>query len=219
MAVAYNPQIVTDGLIFKVDASNVKCYPAGSGTSIKDISNNLSGVLTGATATGGLYSFPGTGDQIRFTTATLPNNSSWSIGAWYKTSQSYAYEAGIITIGYSPNIVIRTSGQLRLWMGNYPTTTYPQVLGTKVVNNGSWHYSVGTWDGITAKLYTDGILENSAAVSSCALYANFDVGFEQNNGYKAFQNGFIASAEVYSRALTAVEVFQNFNATRGRYGL
>ena len=32
-------------------------------------------------------------------------------------------------------------------------------------------------------------------------------------------NGNIASTQIYNRALSATEVLQNFNATRGRYGI
>ena len=39
MAFRYSPRVVTDGLVFAVDAGNVKSYP-GSGTVWYDLSGN-----------------------------------------------------------------------------------------------------------------------------------------------------------------------------------
>ena len=39
MGVAYNPSIITDGLVLAVDAANTKSYP-GSGSIWKDLTGN-----------------------------------------------------------------------------------------------------------------------------------------------------------------------------------
>jgi hypothetical protein len=44
MGVAYNPRIVTNGLVLALDAGNTKSYP-GSGTTWTDLSSSNSGTL------------------------------------------------------------------------------------------------------------------------------------------------------------------------------
>ena len=45
MAFNYSPKIVTDGLVFAVDAANKKSYP-GSGTTWTDLAGSNNGTLT-----------------------------------------------------------------------------------------------------------------------------------------------------------------------------
>jgi hypothetical protein len=40
-----------------------------------------------------------------------------------------------------------------------------------------------------------------------------------NNTIGDFMNGRIANVNIYSRTLSAIEVLQNFNATRRRFGV
>jgi hypothetical protein len=46
---------------------------------------------------------------------------------------------------------------------------------------------------------------------------NFVIG--SNGGNSEFLNGNISQVQIYNRALSAQEISQNFNATKGRYGL
>ena len=63
---AYGPQIVTDGLVFCVDANNAKSYP-GSGTTWYDLSKNINLTLTTVTsASANGIVFDGTDDKIAF---------------------------------------------------------------------------------------------------------------------------------------------------------
>jgi hypothetical protein len=43
------------------------------------------------------------------------------------------------------------------------------------------------------------------------------LGREVNGGY--YWDGFISIARIYTKALSAAEVLQNYNANKGRYGL
>lgn len=63
MALAHNPQIATDGLVFCADAKNIKCYP-GSGTGVTDLVKRTSGALNnGASVTSsGDIQFDGAND-------------------------------------------------------------------------------------------------------------------------------------------------------------
>ena len=72
MGIAYNPRIVTDGLVLALDAGNTKSYP-GSGTTWTDLSGNgNTGTLVngvGYTAdNGGALTFDGVNDYVEVST-------------------------------------------------------------------------------------------------------------------------------------------------------
>jgi hypothetical protein len=82
----------------------------------------------------------------------------------------------------------------------------------------------------TLNLYVNGVLFSSVATATqeynpslTADAGNIGVNKPQidgggTNAYTYF-TGIVYSALIYSRALTAAEVSQNFNAFRGRYGI
>ena len=69
MAFAYSPKILTDGLVFAVDAANKKSYP-GSGTTWTDLAGSNDGTLTNGptfnSGDGGSIVFDGTDDLVDF---------------------------------------------------------------------------------------------------------------------------------------------------------
>lgn len=84
------------------------------------------------------------------------------------------------------------------------------------VTNGKYHHYVVVNDaGSNAKLYYDGSLLGTATYRTAAATTRLIVGGEPA-GY--LWTGDIPLFSVYSRALTASEVLQNFNKTKSRYG-
>jgi hypothetical protein len=74
----------------------------------------------------------------------------------------------------------------------------------------------------TVSAYVNGVLESfvtNASVSSNNLTStsNLLIGVERTSGL--FLNGNIASAQVYTVALSASEIAQNYNAQKSRFGL
>ena len=83
MGVLYNSRIVTDGLVFCVDAGDKMSYP-GAGTTWTDLTaNKYNGALTNGptfnSANGGSLIFDGTDDLCR---TTLPNDVGELITYW-----------------------------------------------------------------------------------------------------------------------------------------
>ena len=78
MGTTYNPAIVTDGLVFCVDAANKRSYP-GTGTTWTDLKGGNAGTLTnGPTFSSdnrGVLSFDGTNDTCVFPTTTQGSNT------------------------------------------------------------------------------------------------------------------------------------------------
>jgi hypothetical protein len=101
------------------------------------------------------------------------------------------------------------SGHNGLWSTVVSNTTL-------VVNQ--WFFGAVTFNTTTGwALYLNGLLE-STNVSTTTFTGTGDVLVAAYGNSNAFQ-GQINGVFVYDRVLTAAEIQQNFNATRGRYGL
>lgn len=71
----------------------------------------------------------------------------------------------------------------------------------------------------TTSLYKNGVLEStSSSTQSIPTNINWRMGADVNGAAEAF-GGKIYNVKAYSRALSAAEIAQNFNAMRQRYGL
>ena len=94
--------IVTDGLVFYIDAANKVSYP-GSGTTVTDIAGNTTGTLSGTSGdnnspqfqntNNGIFNFDGTDDNISLGSLTsfqsdIDTSNAFSISLWLKTSNT-----------------------------------------------------------------------------------------------------------------------------------
>ena len=224
------PAIVTNGLVFNVDAGFTPSYPT-TGTTIYDVSSggNNGTLVNGPTfnsANSGSLVFDGTDDYVVASFTNLGFDVPWTIGCWFNTSVSQSSSVGLFNLSYFPELMMTTDGKVFLWNSIGPNagdvTGYPTIMSTNSYNNGQWYYAVGSYNtGGLAKLYINGTLINSASYAPYGLRAIYDgvyMGAEFNNGPKIF-NGKIASGIVYNRELSATEILQNFNATKARFGL
>jgi len=233
MATTYGSFIpgVTDGLVLYLDAAKKESYP-GSGTTWTDLSGNSNnGTLTnGPTHTGfsktssiefdGVNDFVTTGNQLDPIAYGLFADASsfWSVSSWFLPDTSNS-SAGAITgkgggTGAAATYVVWETGttlQVRLRGGTILTITSSLTS--------TWNEVTITWDGSTAKAYLNGTFINDIAVGTAAKQVNnFCIGATAN-GIGIFYKGNVATTSVYNRGLTASEVLQNYNATKGRFGL
>jgi len=81
----------------------------------------------------------------------------------------------------------------------------------------TWYHVVGTYDGTTARIYLNGEAVASGSRTAGSNSVPFRVGASPRGAN--YNNGNIARASIYNRALTASEIQQNFNALRGRFGI
>lgn len=161
-----------------------------------------------------------------YPTATAPNvyGSTTRTGvlvgaAYYSGTAIYWYGnetgTGLTIYGY-----IRGADANRLTLG-YPVTSLNTYYYFTVVNN----YSASTF-----AIYVNGVLHSSVAgptqeynpsltptagnIGICK--PQVDGGGTQNYSYL---NCTVASSKIYTRALSATEVLQNYNSTKTRFGL
>jgi hypothetical protein len=178
----------------------------------------------------GSIEFDGVNDYV--VSSHRPNTvNGYSHGFWFKSntnSQSRLSEirdtskTGNPLIGFVLNF---TSVNKLAFLVRGSDGVRRDIFITQNILNNDWHYLVGQIriDGIT-ELYLNGdkITESNLTVN---LNINLnDVGFvigcrNLEGNIDAHFNGNISQTLIYNRALSAEEVLQNFNATKGRYGL
>ncbi len=229
MAIVYNTNTVKDGLIFCLDGGNVKSYP-GTGTTWNDVSlrkNNTTLVNTPTYNASGHLSFASASSQ--YATAPSPGNlNTWTAEAFVRFTSSFGTKVAMVVGGQynGTNMLNFTIGT------NNAPTNYNIAVGffdgawrsTTGVNYAlnTWHHIVGTYDGTTIRQYTNGAQVDSlnytgtpTSGGEIRINRRWDDVVSSGNLFDTD----IGAIRIYSRALTAAEVLQNFNAVRGRFGI
>jgi hypothetical protein len=224
--------IVTNGLVLYLDASNTKSYVSGS-TIWNDVSRSgNNGTLTNGptfnSGNGGSIVFDGTNDYVLIDSNFSLNTSiGFTINLWFKLTSYSSQFPTLFTLktnsasglallltteaAYSP----LTFG----WNGiSYkPSTTI--LIGIwnsiSIIYNGSGISTISNFifyiNGTPVNLSPSGAFEGISQINTLGTL---------NSGTVNFQlNGNIAQTSIYNRALSASEVLQNFNATKSRFGL
>ena len=244
MGVAYNPSIITDGLLLAVDAANIKSYP-GSGSIWNDLSGNgRHGTFAGSpTFSNQTNSFDGT-NWTTFADDTeldFLNRLPMTYEVFCKPTQVWPNTSwrGLIDResnpgsgrdGYTMWLSHNTSSgawYFRLERFTEGTQIGPifSISQSDVLNK--FHHIVGTYDGTLAKIYHNTVLKqtvtntNNVTNTSQTTSIGTRNGTYQQSGFTS-GNAFIGEipiARIYNKALSASEVKQNFEASRSRVGL
>jgi hypothetical protein len=91
--------------------------------------------------------------------------------------------------------------------------------GSTTLISNKWYQIVMTADGTTQKLYVNGSLDYTTNNSALATINTNVISFATYHyGAGYFLNCKMTKIQLYNRALSAVEVQQNYNATKGRFG-
>lgn len=225
----YGPKIVTNGLILCLDAADKKSYP-GSGTTWYDLSgNNRAGTLTNgptfSNTNGGNIVFDGVNDYSVSTSFT-PNVTNKTLAGWCKLGSVSQTGGGLINIqnvggniSFDAIVYNETANGWGFGSNGYSRTGWS---GVKETSTSQWIYMVATYENLNYNMYRNGVLIYNLT-SFNALNFNFSseslIGLRHTGGGNAYLSANIAMGQIYNRALSASEVLQNFNATRGRFGI
>jgi len=231
MGIAYNPRVVTDGLVLALDAGNTKSYP-GSGTSWTDLSGNgNNGTLVNGVgyngSNGGSLSFDGVNDYASIAHSSALNfNTALTISVWYysgNVGSTWLYLKGR-TDADNYNPLVYANGRYG-WTGPNGRSFYQPPSG--FIQSNTWYnLTVSHISGNDPNIYRNAVVSTSHTYSegngARALGTNTNpVGINADipRGTITTFNGRIVSIQAYNRALTSSEIQQNFNALRGRYGI
>ena len=150
---------------------------------------------------------------------TLPNAVGYtnvvSVFAWFKRLGSPTGGYHILCGPSNLELDIHDSGFVRT--GIEASTRYVDNYGSGFAD-GNWHYVGFTFNGSSKVTYGDGTVLGTATGITGTLSYSFgrEIG-RYGTGYYA--NGNLGTFSIYNRALTAIEVLQNFNAHRSRFGV
>jgi len=227
MGLIHSTRIVTDGLVFCVDAADARSYP-GTGTTWTDrsVSGNNGTLTNGPTFSSdnrGSIVFDGSNDYVEIANSTGSeyNFSNMSVGCWFKSSSTQETTPLASKIS---NIFGGLNGWLLIVQSNVvafrPSYAGDTAMASQDVRDGNWHYVIGTADGTNAKIYVDGVLKDTASNgnTSNSTFAAYIGAFGVVGSIYNYAEANIASAHIYNKALDDLEVLQNYLATRGRYG-
>ncbi len=217
---AVNTPIYNDGLVLNLDAGNANSYP-GTGTTWFDLASGKNATLLNGPVynsnNGGYLSLDGVNDRID-TTYTPGTFTNQTIIAWInKTNTQYCF---ILQKNSSPPFGFEI----------YPTTIYVCYGAFEAYvgyNTNGWHQVAYVYDGTQTgnsnrvKVYLNGVLQNltfgSNPPSSITINDVMQVGWRPwASLYSAVG---ISTLQMYNTSLSATEILNNFNSTRGRFGL
>jgi prepilin-type N-terminal cleavage/methylation domain-containing protein len=239
------PSIITNGLVLNLDSGNINSYPGlnGTGDTWFDLSssNNNGKFFNGVrydSANGGGFVFDGVNDyidvpleqniadsneitaelfvKINGTTTTSTDNWGGQYLIFRRNSRTGQFEGFHIAFRQTTN---------KFSIQSTPSSGTPQATATSStdVSYNTIYHVAGTFKSNDAiKIYVNGNLENITNISH-----NLDIpstrtlkfGRSASPTFDGPANATIYNAKVYNRVLSPEEIQQNFNASKGRFGL
>ena len=223
------PKIVTDGLVLYLDAGNKKSYP-GSGSNWYDLTANKNdGTLTGppvfSAANRGDMIFDGTSDYIAFSSGVVDSSyTGLTVEVWLNFAQNFNETFIINSDGVIHSFYIDSSlTELGFLVSSSTDSSLRRCSVTHSIN--TWHQFVGVWSaGASSDVYLDGILKNGTLFETGTVNslrngnANLTLGSYQSGKSPTYFPGSIPVFRIYNRALSAVEIKQNYAAIKSRFG-
>ena len=245
MSIRGGPDIIEDGLVLHLDAADRNSY-AGSGSTIYDlVDSTTNGTLTNSptfsSANGGSISFDATNETVQLNKKAEDLNihrssKNFSICVWFMDeSDGSAFQTLFANeSGYNARVGIYLTTNRRLFarVRNGSGTSITVTSSENSFAASTWNYGVMTHEAhpaVEVKAYLNseyiGANSNPGSFGSTAYYY-YDIGavpMKLGRSHHSYAynplSGKIACASIYNKVLSANEVQQNYNATKGRFGL
>jgi hypothetical protein len=220
MSYKYGPSIVTDGLVFYVDAANDKSYP-GSGNSAYDLVNGTTLPFVAqayySTDNGGTFVFDGTDDYVGGVDLGITfSNATFS--CWVKRNGNQSdYTGLLISRPNGSGIGIMETGRIwPFWNGGLWGHN-----SNLFVPDGQWAMVTVTFGSGTVNFYMNTTSSTPSTgtfttYSGTTTLGDLKIGIDEHSSPRSI-NGNIACASIYNRALTSTEITQNYNALKNRF--
>ena len=225
MAISRGPKLVTNGLVFCVDAADKNSY-IGSGTTWTDVSGNAyNGTLTnGPTfngSNGGGIVFDGVDDYADFGNV-LASLTNLSLECFVKFGTQSTSFNGIIskTLNNTNGWEIRTAGYT-----STTTTAQFRYVGDNAapdfgaLTNGVWYHLVATGALSSQLVYINGSIYNSGTYAGTPSANSNSLVIGRLAYAGLYANMSLGCVRIYNRVLTASEILQNYSVLKTRFGL
>jgi len=219
------PAIVTDGLVFAIDAGNGQSYVSGSGD-CTNLFGPYTGSLSDSNGSGmfssnnqGTWAFDGVDDYINIGShgPSVAPDTAVTFNIWFKIGGA----AGSREYG---DIISNWNGVDYCFIGTHRDNpddieVYFNALVFTISNLPfqTWMLLTITHDGSNIIGYIDGVQTNSANHTLATITTGVtSIGYDVNRSNYPFL-GQIANCLIYNKALSEAEVLQNYNATKNRF--
>mgnify|MGYP001158617114 CR=1 FL=1 len=221
MAGHTNPDIVTDGIVFCLDARDKNSYP-GSGTAWNDLVGTNNSTLTDGPVYNTTHiTFDGSDDHADISNLNATDfQGGFTLSCWVRF---HAISGNNIVFGRhvsaTPNerMYIGISGSdVKMGIGDNYT-----VSGAHGMSADRWYNVCVTREGSTNLYFVDLVQKKSTTTGWTGTQSQGMFVGAMNHDGNDVQNldGDVALIQLYNRTLTTAERAQNFNAQRSRFGL
>jgi len=231
----HSPSIVTNGLVLCLDAGNTKSY-SGSGSIVNDLSTyKTNATIYQATYQSGYFLFDGVDDNI-YISSPITNAPQLYNLTNILTQEVIFYPAS--TGGDDTPALVRCGlgGDLsfgflfdrinsRVFFHWYDGTFQSSYSSNNIVTLDAWNSITIVRNASNVSFYANGIFINTNTGITNPTVSPGNIGFGAARSGTTVGTtgqdlaGRIASIKIYNKALSGVEVLQNFNALRGRFGI
>jgi glucose/arabinose dehydrogenase len=199
-------------------------FNEGAGTSVTDFSGSGNVGTTSNTTWstsgryGGALSFNGTSSRVNIAdSASLDLTTGMTLEAWVRPTTTTNWRNVILkertggmtyglysSNGPNPGVFISTSGGSDLG----------PIAGSVLAAN-TWSHIAGTYDGAQVKLYVNGVLAGSQAVTGNILTSTGAVRIGGNAVWGEYFAGLIDEVRIYNNALTQAQIQADMNTPVG----
>jgi hypothetical protein len=219
--------IVTNGLVLYLDASNTKSYVSGS-TTWNDVSRSgNNGTLTNGptfnSSNGGSIVFDGSNQYIKPPNSTTLQLTNFTLSSWVRINVQNINQYIIDTStnggsGFGYSYRIKADNKIRFWAYDANNA----LDSTTTISPNIWYNILVTYNNTSKiqSIYINGVFNVSNTHTNTFVVStvtNLQIGGSLVLG--GYINGNIAQTSIYNRNLSASEVLQNYNAIKSRFGL
>jgi hypothetical protein len=237
MSIVSGPSITLENMSLCLDAGNPLSYASGS------IWKDVSGNRLSATMFGTVPYLTDVGPCFNFATATgtasydstlgfsldgsiTSSTGNYTFEVWVKSVNTSAGQVGLISNaggGDGFRFGVGTNGVYALCGPDY---TENNISYTSSFDNNIWHQVLGVFDRTGAiagsprvLVYLDGVYQNFMALPASQTSQNASAPGIVRSPCCGIYTGKLSIVRAYRTALSAAQVAQNWQATRGRYGV
>lgn len=227
MGAAGGPNIVRDSLAIAFDTDSEKSYP-GSGSSIKNLINNVYGTLSGSptfdTVKYNTLNFNGTSQRIALGTSVSMSTVGFTVCMCINPSDSQS------AAGWNYWFLQNANDGHKYEFGTYGTTgnnfhfkdNYNASQSSVTTNMGAGFHVLHFGSTSDSKSFhsVDGASKSLSSGTGGWTGGN-DIVFDEffYDGSSSYYAASVGSILVYSKELSAAEITQNYNALKTRFDI